>query len=94
MMLLIFKTVLLVGYAPRSFMEPTLHKNSFILGLRLHGELKTGDIIIFRLDEENRASGGEQIERDGKMVNVSYVSISWAIMRQAPTNRAIGTSRL
>ena len=75
--LLILKTVLLVGYVPSSSMEPTLHKNSIILGLRLHGELKTGDIIIFRHDGELlvkriAASGGEKIERNGEMITVPY----------------------
>ena len=31
-------------------MEPTIHANSFVLGIRLFGELKTGDVIIFRHD--------------------------------------------
>ncbi len=75
--LLILKTVLLVGYVPSSSMEPTIHKNSIILGLRLHGELNTGDIIIFRHDGELlvkriAASGGEQIERDGETITVPY----------------------
>ena len=73
--LLFFKMVLLMCYAPSSFMEPTLHKNSFILGLRLRGELKTGDIIIFRHNEEFlvkriAASGGEEIERNEEMITV------------------------
>ena len=73
--LLVFKTVLLVGYVPSSSMEPTLHKNSIILGLRIHRELKTGDIIIFRhngelLVKRIAVSGGEAIERGGKMITV------------------------
>ena len=56
-------------------MEPILYKNSFVLGLRLHEELKTGDIIIFRHDGELlvkriAASRGEEIERDGEMISV------------------------
>ena len=75
--LLILKTVLLVGYVPSSSMEPTLHKNSIILGIRLHGELKAGDIIIFRHDGELlvkriAASGGEEIERNSEMITVPY----------------------
>lgn len=48
--LLICRTVLIIGYVPSESMEPTIHKNSFVLGLRPYGELKTGDIIIFRHD--------------------------------------------
>ena len=50
--LIIFKTVLIIGYVPSESMEPTIHANSFVLGLRLYGELKTGDVIIFRHDEK------------------------------------------
>ena len=75
MTLLIFKTILFIGYVPSSSMEPTLHKNSIILGLRPHGELKTGDIIIFRhegklLVKRIAACGGEEIERNGEMITV------------------------
>jgi signal peptidase I len=28
-------------------MEPTLEKGSFIVGTRLYGELKTGDVVVF-----------------------------------------------
>ena len=38
------------GYVPTASMEPTLETGSLILGLRLFGELETGDIIIFRHD--------------------------------------------
>ena len=48
--LLVFRTVLIIGYVPSKSMEPTIHKNGFVLGLRPYGELKTGDVIIFRHD--------------------------------------------
>ena len=38
------------GDVPTASMEPTLETGSLILGLRLFGELETGDIIIFRHD--------------------------------------------
>lgn len=47
---LLLRFVLLVGYVPTPSMEPTLQQNSIILGTRLYGELKTGDIIIFQKD--------------------------------------------
>ena len=34
-------------------MEPTIPEGSYILGLRTHGELQRGDIVIFRLDGRN-----------------------------------------
>ena len=56
-------------------MEPTLHKNSIILGLRPRGELEAGDIIIFRhegkfLVKRIAACGGEEIERNGETITV------------------------
>ena len=73
--LLVFKTILFIGYVPSASMEPTLHQNSIILGLRPHGELETGDIIIFRHDgkllvKRIAACGGEEIERNGETITV------------------------
>ena len=63
---IMFQTVFLIGYVPSSSMEPTLKENSMILGLRPYGELKTGDIIIFKHDNRTlvkriAAVGGETI---------------------------------
>lgn len=49
-MLIIFRVVFMLGYVPSESMEPTLKTGSFVLGLRIHGELNTGDIIIFKHD--------------------------------------------
>lgn len=49
---LLFQFVFLLGYVPSASMEPTLSEGSFILGLRLHGSLEAGDIIVFRHDGE------------------------------------------
>ena len=46
-LLILFRTVLLIGYVPSESMEPTLEKDSFIVGYRLFKEIETGDIIIF-----------------------------------------------
>ena len=50
LILLLFRFVFYLGFVPSSSMEPTIHKGSLILGLRQYGELKTGDIVIFRHD--------------------------------------------
>ena len=73
--LIIFKTVLIIGYVPSESMEPTIHKNSFVLGLRLYGELKTGDVIIFQHDgkllvKRIAAIGGERVVHNGETVIV------------------------
>ena len=64
---LILRFVLLVGYVPTPSMEPTLRQNSIIIGTRLFGELKTGDIIIFQkegvlLVKRIAGSPGERID--------------------------------
>mgnify|MGYP000463461135 CR=1 FL=1 len=46
--ILAFKYVLFIGYVPSESMEPTLKAGSFIVGSRIYGDLKTGDIVIFK----------------------------------------------
>lgn len=50
---LCMKFVFMIGYVPTASMEPTITAGSYILGLRIHGELQRGDIVIFRLDGRN-----------------------------------------
>lgn len=51
LVILTFQCVLMIGYVPSSSMEPTIQKNSYIIGLRLHGELQRGDIVIFKMGD-------------------------------------------
>ncbi len=72
---LLFQTVLIVGYVPSTSMEPTLKKDSMILGLRFYGDLRTGDIVVFRHDGRllvKRIAGapGEVIDHNGTEVTV------------------------
>ena len=71
---LILRFVLLVGYVPTPSMEPTLRQNSIIIGTKLFGELKTGDIIVFQKDGVlvvKRIAGcpGERID----LTKISYM---------------------
>ena len=45
--LVLFRTVLLLGYVPSESMEPTLERDSYIIGNRLYRDIEVGDIIIF-----------------------------------------------
>jgi signal peptidase I len=45
---LLFRFVFFIGYVPSASMEPTIKHGSYIFGWRIHGELKRGDIIVFR----------------------------------------------
>ena len=68
--LLLFRFVFLIGYVPSESMEPTLKKESYILGSRLYGDLKTGDIVVFEHEgtvmvKRIAACPGEEITVDG-----------------------------
>lgn len=52
-LLFVFKVVLMIGYVPSGSMEPTIPKGSLILGMRLHGEPRYDDIIIFEKEGKN-----------------------------------------
>ena len=71
---LVLRFVLLVGFVPTPSMEPTLPQNSIIIGTRLFGELKTGDIIVFQKDgvlvvKRIAGSPGERID----LTKISYM---------------------
>ncbi len=70
LLMILMKTVFFLGYVPTESMEPTLKKDSFILGTRLYGDLTDGDIIIFERDgrllvKRIAASGGETVTQNG-----------------------------
>ena len=65
--LILLRTLFLIGYVPSASMEPTLKQGSMIIGCRMLGELRTGDIIIFEhegrlLVKRIAASPGETVE--------------------------------
>lgn len=47
LVLLLFRFVFFLGYVPSASMEPTIPKNSFIIGIRLYSEFNRGDIVVF-----------------------------------------------
>ena len=70
LLLVLFKTVFLLAYVPSGSMEPTIEKESYIFGIRLLGDLKTGDIVIFEhedsiLIKRIAACPGDEITVDG-----------------------------
>lgn len=72
---IILRFVLLFGYVPTESMEPTLEKGSYIVGIRIYGELEVGDIVIFRHDgkllvKRIAAVGGELVEHNGASLTV------------------------
>ncbi len=72
---LLFQFVLFIGYVPSESMEPTLKKGSIIVGSRLFGELKVGDIIVFQhegklLVKRIAAVEGDVAEHKGQRLKV------------------------
>lgn len=68
---LLFRFVLFIGYVPTESMEPTIPRGSYIVGTRIFGELKVGDIIVFRhegrlLVKRIAAVGGNTVMHKGK----------------------------
>lgn len=47
---LCMKFIFLIGYVPTASMEPTIAQGSYVFGIRVLGDLKLGDIVIFRHD--------------------------------------------
>ena len=73
--LILFKAVFLLGYVPTESMEPTLKKDSYIVGTRIFSKLEIGDIIIFHHDgkllvKRIAAEEGEQVEHNGASLTV------------------------
>lgn len=72
---ILFRFVFIIGYVPTESMEPTINKESMILGVRVYGELEVGDIVIFEKDGEFMvkriaAKGGDTITVDDRIYEV------------------------
>ena len=75
LMFILFRFVFIIGYVPTESMEPTIDKESMILGVRVYGELEVGDIVIFEKDGEFMvkriaAKGGDTITVDDRVYEV------------------------
>ena len=75
LLIVLFKTVFLIGFVPSESMEPTLNKGSIILGSRIFKDLDVGDIVILKrngqlLVKRIAATEGQQVERNGELITV------------------------
>jgi signal peptidase I len=48
--LFLLNCVFFAGYVPSASMEPAIHKNSCVFGIRAAGEPALGDVVVFRHD--------------------------------------------
>ena len=44
------KFMLFIGYVPSVSMEPTIKKNSLIVGVRIFKDIQVGDVVVFVKD--------------------------------------------
>lgn len=49
LVLVMFRTVFILGYVPTNSMKPTLEAGSLILGVRIKGSFEVGDVVIFAM---------------------------------------------
>lgn len=79
--LILAKYVFFIGYVPTASMTPTISEESWILGSRIFGELRVGDIVIFEhegktLVKRVAAIGGDTVtQTDGKTLIVPKNSL-------------------
>ena len=83
--ILLFRFVLLIGYVPSASMEPAIPKGSYIIGLRIHGEPRRGDIVIFRM-------GGRLLVKRIAGIPGDIVRID-EYVREVETNEVSGCTR-
>ncbi len=50
LLLFLLKAIFFIGYVPSASMEPEITEGSCIIGIRLYGELRRGDVAVFRRD--------------------------------------------
>ena len=69
------KFMLFIGYVPSVSMEPTIKKNSLIVGVRIFKDIQVGDVVVFVKDGQYlvkrvAATGNTDIEIEGKKYTV------------------------
>lgn len=74
--LILAKFVFFIGYVPSASMTPTISEKSWILGTRIFGELRVGDVVIFEhegktLVKRIAAVGGDTVYLNDETHTVS-----------------------
>jgi len=67
--LFLLKCMFFFGYVPSASMEPTIKEGSFIFGVRLVGELKLDDVVVFEHEGQLPTKRIAALAGDMVMVN-------------------------
>lgn len=67
--------VIFIGYVPSASMEPTIKKDSLIVGMRILGDIEVGNVVVFKKDGQYLvkrvvAVGGSTVSVDDKKYTV------------------------
>jgi len=73
--LFLLKFIFFIGYVPSDSMEPTIQKGSIIIGIRVMGELRRGDIVVFRHDGQLLIKRIAAIPEDRATVNGETLTV-------------------
>ena len=92
LVLVMFRTVFILGYVPTNSMKPTLEAGSLILGVRIKGSFEVGDVVIF-------CHGGNLFVKriaavGGNVVMPKAPTTCWETMRMTPMIPVTGTTHL
>ena len=72
----LFRAVLFVGVVPSASMEPTIPAGSVLLGCRVVGELRQGDVILFEHDGKSLVKRIAAVSEDRVFLNDETGSFS------------------
>jgi len=75
----LLRVILMLGYVPSASMTPAIRPNSYIIGMRIHGDLRRGDIVIFRRNERNLVKRIAAVSGDVVYVHGSTIRVNCAL---------------
>ena len=93
LVLVMFRTVFILGYVPTNSMKPTLEAGSLILGVRIKGSFEVGDVVIFS-SVLQRLVGMWSCITESTCLYPKAPTTCWETMRMTPMIPVTGTTHL